>query len=201
MLLAGLFSESIVVLGQLFNTYILIESGENFFMIDQHAGHERVIYERLKKEMTGRAVSSQPLLIPFQVQVDPTRWDVILQNLDLFQQLGYDAEDFGQNTLIIRSVPDFGRRNNDKDLVKDLVDLIGAEENRNIDKFTLTNKMLQSVACRAAIKAGDRQTREEMEELIGQLAGLDNILNCPHGRPYIIKMEKDQIEKSFQRKV
>ncbi len=200
-LLTSLFSESIVVLGQLFNTYILIESGTDFFLIDQHAAHERILFERLKKESLESEVPSQHLLIPFQVEVNPTQWESVKQSLELFQLLGYEVEDFGQNTLIIRAVPVFVRKTNDKEMVKDLIDIISSEESRKIDKTTLTDRMLESVACKSAIKAGDYQTREEMEALLEQIAGLDNALNCPHGRPFLIKLEKGEIEKWFMRKV
>lgn len=200
-LMLNLFSEKTVVLGQLFNTYILIESGDDLFLVDQHAGHERVIFERLKRETLASKVSSQHLLIPFQVQVDPAVWETVKASLDILQNIGYEVEDFGQNTLIVRAVPSYLRKANDKEMVKDLVDLIASEENRKIGKETLLDKMLDAVACRAAIKAGDRQTREEMESLLGQLAELDNAINCPHGRPFLIKVEKSEIEKWFMRRV
>jgi DNA mismatch repair protein MutL len=200
-LLLNLLSEKAVVLGQVFNTYILVESGENLFLIDQHAGHERVIFERLKRETLSSKVSSQHLLIPFQVQVDPSVWDTIKASLDILQNIGYEVEDFGQNTLIVRAVPAYLRKANDKEMVKDLIDLIASEENRKLGKEILLDRMLDAVACRAAIKAGDRQTREEMEALINQLAELDNTLNCPHGRPFLVKVEKSEMEKWFMRRV
>jgi DNA mismatch repair protein MutL len=199
-LLTGLFGGSVIILGQLFNTYILIESGNTLFLIDQHAAQERIIYERLKRDLQDSKVASQPLLLPFQISIDPARWDSIEQNFGLFEKLGYDVEDFGHNSLLIRSVPSFLRRSNDRDLVQDLVDLMTNEENRKIDAAELMEKALESIACKSAVKAGDLLGREEMEVLLEQLFGLDNILNCPHGRPFIIQFQKTELEKLFSRR-
>ena len=195
-----LFSPSILILGQIFNTYILVESENGLFLIDQHAAHERVIYERLKKELNSRKVNSQSLLIPFQVNLTPVEAATIKKNMQIFTELGFEVEDFGEAVLVVRAVPSFIRRGNDRELFRDLIDLMASEDSKKIERSALVDRMLESMACHSAIRAGDRQTREDMESLIQQIAGLDNLLNCPHGRPFIAKLTKDEIEKLFSRK-
>jgi DNA mismatch repair protein MutL len=195
-----LFSPSILILGQVFNTYLLVESENGLFLIDQHAAHERVIYERLKKELNSRKVNSQSLLLPFQVDLNPLEVDTVKKNMQVFQELGYEVEEFGEAVIVVRAVPSFVRRSNDRELFRDLIDLMVNEQNRKVDRAVLMDRMLESMACHSAIKAGDRQTREDMESLIQQIAGLENLLNCPHGRPFIAKLSREDIEKLFSRR-
>jgi DNA mismatch repair protein MutL len=196
----GLFGSSVIILGQLFNTYILLESGDDLYLVDQHAAHERVIFERLKREFEKRMISAQPLLIPFQAELNPVHWDTVRKNMALLHEVGYETDDFGKNTVIVRSVPSFVRRGNDKELFLDLVDLMSSDENRKLDATALTGRMLESMACHSAVRAGDRQSRDEMEALLEQVSHLDNLLHCPHGRPFIIRLSKLDIEKLFSRK-
>ena len=200
-ILSGLFADNILILGQLFQTYILIESGDTFFIIDQHAAHERIIYERIKKSMQEKKPVVQDLLIPFNVTLEPVSFDVILEKLDVFKQLGYEIEVFGDNTFIVRSVPAFIRQGSDKGFLMDLFDSVLESQKQKITGLDLIDRMLETLACRSAIKAGDEQNMEQMESLIEQLLKLDNIVNCPHGRPVIIKFQKNEIEKFFVRKV
>jgi len=193
-------SEHVLILGQLFNTYILLECGEDLFILDQHAAHERIIFERLKKEKESMKLTVQHLLIPFQIELDPVRFDAVKKNIIFLQSFGYEIEDFGERTVIIRSVPSFIRRTDDKGLFMDIVEILISEESKKDDISKLTDRILERMACRSAIKAGDYQTKDEIEALLEQVGKLDNLLHCPHGRPFIIKLSKSDIEKLFSRK-
>lgn len=199
--LQDLLDHDAVILGQLFQTYLLLESGNNFLMIDQHAAHERVVYERLKKEMASGRGQAQHLLIPFDVELDPSASDRVRQNFGLLETIGYALEEFGQNAFLIRSVPAFLRRGNDREVFSEIVDLLTDPESMKLNESDLTDRMLKRMACRTALKAGDPQSLEDLQALLDQILKLDNILTCPHGRPFVVKFGKNDLEKYFVRRV
>lgn len=198
---AGLFGGPVVILGQLFNTYILVESGADLFLVDQHAAHERVIFERLKREFEERKIAGQPLLIPFEMEFEPVRAEAVRRHMTLLQELGYEVDEFGRNAFLVRSVPSFLRRGNDRELFADLVELLAEEEGRGTEPSAPVERLLESMACHSAVKAGERQGFEEMEALLEQVAKMGaDAVHCPHGRPFVVRLSKGEIERLFARR-
>ena len=189
----------IMVIGNLFKTYILGQdiSGKVFYMIDQHAAHERIMYERLKSQFLSQGVSTQMLMATDVLELSLSDMDLIKNNLDIFRDLGFEIEDFGTNTMALRGVPlVFGNPTNSKKLFLDILD--------NLDSGTVSNYELQldrimKLACTSAIKANDNLEDIEVDRLIEDLRQTREPFTCPHGRPIIIEMTKSEIEKKFKR--
>lgn len=189
----------IMVIGSLFKTYILGQDMNNkvFYMIDQHAAHERIMYERLKSQFLSQGVSTQMLIATDVLELSLNDMDLIKNNLDIFRDLGFEIEDFGTNTIALRGVPlVFGNPTNSKKLFLDILD--------NLDSGTVSNYELQldrimKLACTSAIKANDNLEDIEVDRLIEDLRQTREPFTCPHGRPIIIEMTKAEIEKKFKR--
>ncbi|MFT9493917.1 DNA mismatch repair endonuclease MutL [Anaerosolibacter sp.] len=184
------------IIGQLFHTYLVGEYNEALYLIDQHAAHERVIFEWMLNKFRSRSVMIQHLLVPTVVELTFAEWSAVMDNIDLLIQFGFEVEDFGQHTVLIRSVPMILGEPEAKGFFQEIVDhLINdhtAVTDYKIDK-------LIAMACKEAIKAKDKLDVTEMNELLKRLEALENPYTCPHGRPIIISMTKYEIEKKFKR--
>lgn len=192
-------SRPIKVIGQLFKTYWLIEHENTFYIMDQHAAHEKVLYERLMKQIESREVASQGLLMPFIINVDPTV-ELMLEDetiTDGFNSIGYEIELFGQSSIRVLSVPAVLPKADYKQMIIDMLDSL-SENGWDMAPALLMEK-LASMSCKAAIKGNDAISFREAEELINELMRADNPYNCPHGRPTLISMSKYEIEKKFKR--
>ncbi len=184
----------------LFDAYILYEKkGSDFiYIIDQHAAHERIIYERLKRDVKNEKNMYQNLLIPIHLQLSNIEYQIIMDHINVFKETGYQIEDFGSNSIIINSVPAYIHHIDDKQLFLDILsDLM---ENKDIKKIKIKEKILTSMACHSAIKTGDKISFKEKEALIKELLEIESRYTCPHGRPAIVKLTKVEIEKWFKRK-
>lgn len=185
-------------IAQIHNAYILAQNHEGLFIIDQHAAHERVLYERLIAEFKESNIPAQLLLIPITINTDYKASATLIQNLTLFKTLGFEIEEFGQNTFIIRSVPIVADKTDTEELVFDLINeiqLIG----RAKDTQELKEKIIISLSCHSAIKAGEKLNQQEIESLLHQLEEANLPYTCPHGRPTIINISFDELEKRFGR--
>lgn len=197
----ALLSESAVpyhkIIGQLFDTYWLVEYNDQLYMIDQHAAHEKVLYERTmanykKKEFTSQYVSP-PILLSLTMQEE-----VLLKKyLPQFEQLGFEIEPFGGKEYAIRAVPDNMYNLNGQDLVVELMDGLGSISEKEAPDMVM--EKIASMSCKAAVKGNQKLSRPEIENLIGELLTLENPYHCPHGRPVIVSMSKYEIEKKFKR--
>ncbi len=183
----------------LFNTYIFLEKGDVVFIIDQHAAHERVIYERLKRELEKKENIKQNLLIPININLSPDEKEIINENISMLNELGFEIEDFGNNTYVIRAVPAYIRHSNDKELFMDIVAVL--KDEKDINKKQIFDEVLKTMSCRTAVKAGDYLNKEQKEHLIKELLEKEEVYNCPHGRPAVIKLKKSELEKWFKRKL
>ena len=193
-----MFSGSIF-LGQLFNTYILIEQGEKLLLVDQHAAHERIIYDKLKKNMHNMENFNQTLIPPVVIEINPAEIGLINENKELFEQLGFKYEKFGNNSILLRSVP-YDRKVKDiKEEFTKLIDAFFEIHNKKYEE--ILNETLYRIACTNAIKAGKVMGAPEVESLLQRLSKTDNPLTCPHGRPVTVKINKLEIEKMFKRKL
>ncbi len=187
--------EDFLLIGEAFKTYILCEYRGKMVIIDKHAAHERIIYEKLKKDCGER--TPQILLLPVTVTLSKEEYSAVLENLELINSSGFDVEDFGGGCVIVRECP--------MELsADDVEEVIGEIAGRFIDKkqdvaFEKLDWIFHSVACRSAIKAGNFTSRLEMERFAKQLLSMPDIRYCPHGRPVLIEMTKRELEKNFGR--
>ena len=188
------FIDSYKVIGQLLNSYILVEADKNLEIYDQHIVHERILYEELKKQFLNKNINKQGLLIPMRVEVDPRDKEIIFENISIFEEFGFSIDEFQDKEILIRNIPVFDFRENIESVFQKLV--LELKNNNGID---LREKILISMSCKGAIKAGERLTLEEMEIMIEKLHNIGKY-TCPHGRPIILKLSEDEIEKKFKRK-
>lgn len=185
------------IIGQVFETYWIIEYRDKLLIIDQHAAHEKVKYEQILKKVENHEILSQTLTPPIIISVTPKEADIIHQYNTYFEELGFQIEDFGMNAYAIRGIPYdlFGYE------VKELFETILTEMSENPVRGVpqIIREKIASMACKAAVKGNNFMTYEEADTLIEQLLSLENPYNCPHGRPTIVTMSKYEMEKKFKR--
>lgn len=180
--------------GQAFDTYIIVECDKKLILIDKHAAHERILFERLKSVA---AAEPQMLLSPLNVTLSAAEYDAVLTNLDRINEAGFDITDFGMNTVRVRSVPVYLDGEDVKGLIEEIA---GKLINKNTD-FTpeFLEWLFHNVACRAAIKAGNRSTEQELIALADTVLSDDKIRYCPHGRPVAAELSENEIKRRFSR--
>ena len=185
-----------VYAGKLFNTYLLYERGDKVYIIDQHAAHERLIFNRLKEKMQTRKIDRQPMLLPYELVLNAFEATFIRERLDEIREIGFEIEEHGETCFHVTSVP-YDLK--DIDLVKFFNDILGDVSGyRAIKLEEILKDKLATAACKAAVKGGMDLSKEEIEELLRQMDG-DMGLKCPHGRPVVVKMTRTQLEKMFKR--
>ena len=183
------------MVGELYNSYILVEQGEEAFLIDKHAAHERILFEKLKANQ--EAISSQMLLSPVPVRLGAEAAAELLANADLLAELGFEVDAFGENTVLLRQIPMDLKPEDAADAVESLAaDLLTGRRER---KDTVRDELLHTVACKAAIKAGWITSETELLALVKQVMAREDLKYCPHGRPICITLSKKQLEKQFKR--
>lgn len=185
------------ILGQLFKTYWLIEYEDQLFIMDQHAAHEKVNYERLMKNFKEKEIYSQRLEPPMVVTVSMMEAEALERYRDTFAGLGFTIESFGGNEYCIREVPANLYGIGERDLFMELLDAV-SQENGTMDTEVIASK-IATMACKMSIKGNQRVSLMEVEHLLDELMKLENPYQCPHGRPTIIKMSKYEIDKKFKR--
>ncbi len=182
------------LIGEAFKTYIIIEIENELYFIDKHAAHERMNFERLKAQAT---VETQMLLSPVAVNLSKDEFNVIQENLDLLSKCGFEAEEFGAGSVIVRAVPSLVSGSDIKDLILEIAQKLLEHKTDIIpDKI---DWIFHSASCRGAVKAGDKTTPQEQELFVSKLLSMPDIRFCPHGRPVMIKVTKYDIEKQFGR--
>ena len=182
------------LLGQAFQTYIIGQDDQSLYLIDQHAAHERILFEELLFNYKHASVLSQNLLTPMVIELSYSEFEHAKSQIALFQKLGFDVEEFGLNSFILRAVPMVFGQPDGKQLFMEIIDGITSS---NSYEIRVEKVILQ--ACKAAIKAKDRLDEVEMRELTYRLSKLENPYTCPHGRPIIISLTKNEIERRFKR--
>ena len=185
------------ILGQIFGTYWLVAFKDKLFIIDQHAAHEKVKYERLMGELEKKEASSQMLNPPVIVDLTGKEEALLEEYLPYFKEMGFEIEEFGGGAWAIRSMPVDLYGNSEKELFMNILDELAVKEAAGRPEAVL--EKLASMACKAAVKGNHQMSFQEMEALIEELLSLDNPYHCPHGRPTIISMSKYEIEKKFKR--
>lgn len=186
------------IIGQVFDTYWLVEFKENLYIIDQHAAHERVLYEQTLKSMKTREYTSQTISPPIVLELSMKEAELLNAYMDQFTRIGFEIEEFGQESYAVRAIPDnlFGIAK--KDLLLEMIDSLSDEIYTGLAPGIIDEK-IASMSCKAAVKGNMRLNAAEVEALIGELLNLDNPYHCPHGRPTIIAMTKRELEKKFKR--
>ena len=184
----------------LFNTYILAEGRDEVFIIDQHVASERVLYERYVTQFKEEDVPSQGLLLPVTIEAIQQQLATFDRHIDLFEKIGFDIENFGGSTILVRAVPPILSTRLVTTAVVDLLDQLAESESSEIDMLKIQDDALIMLSCRSAVKAGDKLTMEEMISLIKELSQANHPFNCPHSRPIIIKMSKSELESRFHRR-
>lgn len=187
------------LVGIAFNTYIIIEIKDELYIIDQHAAHERVMYEKVKKNYySDMNKDSQMLLLPDIITLTHKEIDILKDNIEMFEKAGFVLEEFGDNTIKLSGVPDICLELDTKELFLETLDEIN--QVARTAKQEIEERFIATVACKAAVKAHMDLTPEEVDSLMNELLILPNPFTCPHGRPTAIKMDKNDIEKKFSRR-
>lgn len=186
-------------IGIAFSTYIIIQMKDDMYIIDQHAAHERIMYERVKANYyNDKEKDSQLMLLPDIITLSHKEMDIAKENMDMFRKAGFTLEEFGENTIKLTGVPDMCLDLDTKELFLETLDEINTVA--RTAKQEKEEKFIATVACKAAVKAHMALTKEEVDKLMAQLLVLQNPFTCPHGRPTAIKMSKNDIEKKFSRR-
>ena len=186
-------------IGIAFNTYIILELGKELYILDQHAAHERIMYEKVKKNYySDDEKDSQLMLLPDIISLSHKEMDIAKENMDMFRKAGFTLEEFGENTIKLSGVPNICLDLDTKELFLETLDEINTVA--RTAKQEKEEKFIATVACKAAVKANMALSKEEVDNLMKQLLVLPNPFTCPHGRPTAIKMTKTDIEKKFSRR-
>ncbi len=193
----NLFFKNYKIIGQIFKTYWIVEQGDEIYMIDQHAAHERVMYDEFVEKLRNRKVLSQKLIQPVAVDLSETETHIFNENRKLIEDFGFEIEEFGKNTYAVRSVPYIFKNPENVNFFKDIIDMLGDKTSGNI--YDTKTDLVAAMACKAAVKGNNKLDYSEAKALIEKIISLDNPFNCPHGRPTIVKMTKYDIEKFFKR--
>lgn len=185
------------IIGQLFDTYWLIEFEDKFYMMDQHAAHEKVLYERTMNKLHDKTIGTQMILPPIVLSLNMHEEEIYKTNQDIFKRLGYEIEEFGGNEYKVTGIPAGLPKMDYKQLLIDVLDGL-SEESASKDPDIITEKVA-SMSCKAAVKGNNRLSFNEAFELMDELMKAENPYNCPHGRPTLIMMSRYEIEKKFKR--
>jgi DNA mismatch repair protein MutL len=185
-------------LGQFANTYLIFAGEGGFILIDQHAAHERIVFEKLKKSSEGKIIS-QPLLLPEVVSLSPGQITLFASYIDFLRQIGLEIEIFGRDAIVVKALPDILPQIQSREIIADIADQL-ADQNKLPDLQERKEKILASLACRAAIKANTMLSPEEVTALARDLEVTPFNSTCPHGRPIIVKFSLGEIERMFKRK-
>jgi DNA mismatch repair protein MutL len=187
------------LVGQILNTYIVAQSGENILIIDQHAAHERVLFESLMHVQSDHQKRQQELLSPISLELTPKQKKFVSDQGELLDNLGFSIEHFGQNTFQVRAVPSVLGDSADRSAIYDIIDELVGMGKTNKEK-EIREKAMAIVACHSAIRGGDELSPSQMKSLIRSLYITKNSTSCPHGRPSILIMSKSDLETKFKRK-
>lgn len=186
------------LIGQAFDTYWMIEFQDSLYIIDQHAAHERVLYERTLKNMKTREFTSQYISPPIILDLTMQEAELLHTYMDQFTRIGFELEEFGQESYAVRAVPDNLFSIAKKELLMEMIDSLSDEISRNLSPDLIDEKVA-SMSCKAAVKGNMKLSAAEVDALIGELLMLENPYHCPHGRPTIIAMTRRELEKKFKR--
>lgn len=183
------------ILGQIFDTYILVRKDEELEIYDQHIIHERILYEELKEKFYNKKIESQHLLLPLKMEVTVIEKNIIFENIDVFQNFGFDIDEFSENEIVIRAVPAFDFRDSIENVFLQLL----LDLKNEVEIKDLRENIIILMSCKGAIKAGQKLDISEMQNMVRRIHEVGKY-TCPHGRPIIVKLSKNDLDKMFGRK-
>jgi DNA mismatch repair protein MutL len=186
------------VVGQFKNLYIFCQSSDGLIVIDQHAAHERLLFEKLKKQFLQGNVASQNLMFPETVELSLADSAKVEQYADSLEKMGFNIRDFGDNSYVISAVPALGSHISPSDLFLDVLEQFASRQSKSTSG-SMQEDILASMACKSAVKAGDNLSTEEIEALLNNMAKADLFSHCPHGRPVLKQFSDTDIKKWFHR--
>lgn len=187
------------VLGQIHNTYIIAEIEDGFYIIDQHAAHERILYEQLMQEYENKKIVSQQLLTPITLELTPTEIEIVNKYKSHLENSGIKLEEFGGNSFIVRELPVLLKNKSGKSIVKDMIDNL-VDSGKTMKQSEIMEEIITYMSCRGAVKAGEHLDNRELKKMISGLFQSANPYRCPHGRPAIIHFSADELAKEVERK-
>ena len=185
------------IIGQIFNTYIIAQMDNDMLLIDQHAAHERMYFESLMEDWRNKSFCPQILLVPITMDFSVVDFQVVMDNISLFDELGFEIDVFGEHSIIIRQIPCAEDENVVEETVSDIVHML--VDNAVDIKANIVNEALHTMACKRAVKGNRELSMPEMESLVERVLAMPDINTCPHGRPIMTKMSKYSLEKQFKR--
>ncbi|MDD4844704.1 MAG: DNA mismatch repair endonuclease MutL, partial [Anaerotignum sp.] len=191
------FFKQYKVIGQIFQTYWMIEQGDCLYLIDQHAAHERILFEELMNRFQEENVISQRLLVPQMLNLSATEVEILKENFSLLEGFGFEFEQFAANQYALKAVPYLLKEPSGAGFFTEILDSLSEQKIRSVYDMKLL--AVATMACKAAVKGHDRLSFQEAEAMLGRLLKLENPFTCPHGRPTIIEMTKYELEKKFKR--
>jgi DNA mismatch repair protein MutL len=183
---------------QVHDCYLIVETTEGITLIDQHALHERVMYEQLRRRVLDGVVESQRMLVPETIDVSPGEAALLIEHRDVLTQLGFEVEEFGKGTVLLSAYPAILHRADHARLVRDVAEQLDGPE-KNPSRRDILDSLLHMMACKAAVKAGDRLAAEEIESLLEQRHLIDDAHHCPHGRPTALNLSRAELDRQFGR--
>ncbi|MBO4601084.1 MAG: DNA mismatch repair endonuclease MutL [Bacilli bacterium] len=185
-------------IGSIHGTFIVAQNDEGMYLIDQHAAHERVNYEKVLKALEEKDVHTMAMLFPISIELSPSEYLSLKDNIDIITGLGFVVEDFGINTIIFKETPTWLGEGHEEEVIRKIVDLI-VSENKIVDRVKFNENLVRTIACKMSIKGNTPMSLEEMNSLIEQLFETNNPYNCAHGRPTIVKFSSYDLDKMFKR--
>lgn len=183
---------------QVHGTYIIAENEDGMYILDQHAAHERVNYEMIKKKYKEEEVMVTDMIVPLSVELSTSDYNILMEKRSVLEELGFKIEEFGINTILIKSHPTWLKSNYEGDNLKYIVDLV-ISSSRNFDKERFLDSLAKMTSCKMSVKANEHLSMEQMTKLLDDLVKCDNPYNCCHGRPSIMKYSNYELEKMFKR--
>ncbi len=185
-------------IGQVHRTYIIAEDAGNMYILDQHAAHERVNYEMIKQKFHDAEVKVTNMLVPFPIEMNAADYLTFMERKSTLEELGFGIEEFGINTIVVKSHPTWLKEGYEEESIRSIVDLVISKEQK-FDKDKFLDSMAKMVSCKMSVKANEDLSQTEMEKLLDDLMKCDNPYNCCHGRPSIMKYSTYELEKMFRR--
>jgi len=193
------FFHSYRIAGQVFRTYWLVEQGESAYLIDQHAAHERVLFEEFLAKLRKGDVIPQSLLMPVAVKLTERERHTVRENMDFLQKLGFDVEELNDQAVVVRALPYVFENPAEMSFFTEIVDVLTEDAGQAGDLYDARQIRVATMACKAAVKANDRLGEAEARELVVRLLKLENPFTCPHGRPTVVELTRYELEKMFKR--
>ena len=187
---------------QVHDCYLIVETSEGVTVIDQHALHERIMYEHLRTRVLAGAVESQRLLVPQPIEVSSKQLALLLEQSEAFDRAGLGVEEFGSGTLIVTRYPAMLRKVDLQELVQELIERLEQAGSGGVQTSTrrdILDELLHMMSCKAAVKAGQRLSQEEIESLLKQRHLVDDAHHCPHGRPTALSLSRMELDRQFGR--